>query len=151
MVDEDYFPPGQAARGYSRDRFRTTARHRDLIASLPDGRGSWAQTTLRTCLDHLTDSPVTEAWRVGVVDAWTESEDVFCVVYRWGAHSRTLGLRVAKADFSPGMFTDDPREIGAEIADYCIGEPLGTVAEHLAHDPTAHVWWWGSSADPGPP
>jgi hypothetical protein len=144
MPAEDYFPPGQAAPRYTRERFRTTAWHRELLDSLSAEGGTWAQTVLRACLQHLTTSQTTEAWLVGVIDAWAESEDAFCMVYRWGATPRTLGARVTKGDFSPGIFDDDPQEIGREIADYSIGEPLGTMADHLVLDPRTQVWWWGS-------
>ncbi|WP_278313688.1 hypothetical protein [Lolliginicoccus levis] len=128
---------------YSHQRFRTTARHRELIGEMRELSTSWAQQALLACLEHLLDSLVTEAWCIGVIDAYLDGDDGFCVIYRFGTYSRTLGLRRCDDNGHPQVYGDSASDIGREIADFDIGEPLGTVSLRLRHDPSTDTWWWG--------
>jgi len=46
-----------------------------------------------------------------------------------------------------GAPASDPRSFGQEIADFSIGEPLGTVIERLRPDPLGVHWWGDLDAD----
>lgn len=141
---EDYFSGDQQPnRDYSRQRFRTTARHRELVTNVRSLPGTWAQQALLACLEHLLVSRTTEAWCVGIVDAYLDDDDGFCVIYRFGTYRRTIGLRRGNDADHPCVYGDSASDIGQEIADFDIGEPLGTVASRLSHDPSTGVWWWG--------
>ena len=41
----------------------------------------------------------------------------------------------------------DPAQVGRDIADFDIGEPLGTVAERLREDAHGVHWWGGLNAE----
>lgn len=78
-------------------------------------------------LDYLPRS-VTEGSRVRVIDSWVESEDVFCIIYRFPWLDELLGLR-------RGVEIDDDEtfeEWAVEVGDLQLGEPLGTVTQLVA-------------------
>ncbi len=77
-----------------------------------------------------------------MIDAGT-TDDLFHVVYRWRDYPLTLGF-ATEATISPLCGTvDDPETVGRDAAAFCIGEPLGTVADHLVRDDNG-IHWWGT-------
>ncbi|UGT44039.1 hypothetical protein LTV02_11920 [Nocardia yamanashiensis] len=103
-------------------------------------------------------STVTEAARIAVEDAWVEDEWTFAVVYRSPYFDGLIGLRCSTYDPRSNTFSSmydpqltaapDPRRYGRDVADFDIGEPLGTVAGSLRSDDRG-IHWWGSP--PAPP
>lgn len=141
IVTEDYFDAAEASATYSRERPRTTRTHRALIDGLAVPTTA-AQTALLGCLTALRDVSLTEEWCVGVIAAGTTG-DLFHIVYRWRDHPITLGF-ATEATTSPLYgFPGDPETVGRDAAAFCIGEPLGTVADHLRPDANG-VHWWGT-------
>lgn len=102
----------------------------------------WAQAALDACLEHLPVSRVTESQSVQVLDAWVEDSVAFCVVYRYPYFDGVLGIRRTFDTDMYGEVPSDPVAFGCDVADFDIGEPLGSVAEHLRVD-GAGVHWWG--------
>lgn len=102
----------------------------------------WAdpQAVIDACLERLLRS-VTEGRHVTVVDSWTDGEAAICIVYRAPHVRGVVGLRAA-TDLPPEGFPRNAEDLGQDIADFSIGEPLGAVSERLRVD--AHgVQWWG--------
>ncbi|KXO89634.1 hypothetical protein AXK56_05510 [Tsukamurella pulmonis] len=140
-VPEDYFDFATACVDYSREHRRTTRHHVDLIEKYGTPRTA-AEQALLGCLRALRDGRITEEWCVGVIDAGTRGE-LFYLVYRWRDHPITLGF-AAEATLSPLYgSSDDPVTVGRDSAAFCIGEPLGSVADHLSPDGN-DVHWWGT-------
>ena len=102
----------------------------------------WVEAALSACLSHLPESRVTEGRTVQVLDAWTEDGVAFCVVYRYPYFDGVLGIRCTVDQDMVGDTPTDPAEFGREVADFSIGEPLGTVAKYLRPDASG-VHWWG--------
>lgn len=137
-----------------------SGRHDELLRTLV--AADWASTALRACLDHLTTSSVTDAARVWIVDAWTDSDDSLCIVYRPPYdEGRVVGLRRTRRDaLDPGdwrlgdmttwgydMGADaDPVPFGWNVADFDVGEPLGYVTTILRYG-AADIGWWGNLGD----
>ncbi len=139
---EDYFPAGAVAdRVYSSSARRFTSRHRLLLEHYGELSSTWAESTLAACLQRLSTSSLSEAWGVGVVDAWTDGPDAFCVVYRYMTVAKTLGIRMTRSGPHPAAETADAERFGREVADFDIGEPLGTVAKSLRLDGNGIDWW----------
>ncbi|MFI7003154.1 hypothetical protein [Nocardia sp. NPDC050175] len=102
-------------------------------------------------------STTTEAWRIAVDDAWVEDEWTFVVVYRSPYFDGRLGLRRSvynprdntfSSMYSPQLTAaPDPGGYGRNVADFDIGEPLGTVRHNLRVDDNS-IHWWGSPPDP---
>lgn len=107
----------------------------------------WAKAALEACLLHLPVSRVTESRTVQVLDSWTEGERAFCVVYQYPYFKDgVLGIRCT---FDTDMYGDepsDPEQFGRDVADFDIGEPLGTVANSLRSDLNG-IHWWGDLED----
>lgn len=103
---------------------------------------AWAEAALAACLQHLPVSRVTEGRTVQVLDAWTEAGVAFCVVYRYPYFDGALGLRRTFETDMYGEEPNDPDQYGRDVADFDIGEPLGTVAKSLKLDESG-VHWWG--------
>ncbi|MCS3780634.1 hypothetical protein [Tsukamurella ocularis] len=140
-VPEDYFDRTTAAATYSRENHRTTRHHVALIERYLRPATA-VEAALLGCLTALRDGEITEEWCVGVIDAGTTG-DLFHVVYRWRDRPLTLGF-ATEATISPLYGTpDDPETVGRDAAAFCIGEPLGTVANHLVRDENG-VHWWGT-------
>ncbi|MEA1798898.1 hypothetical protein [Rhodococcus qingshengii] len=145
-IDEDFFDDREVEnRVYSPTQRRTTQQHRRLIEYFGQPTEAWSHRALHACLETLARSTVSEAWCVGVVDAWAEDESAFCVLYRYREYPHILGIRRSVNDYHyPGGEADiDPAQFGQDVATGDIGEPLGTVAHKLKPD-TAGVHWWGS-------
>lgn len=139
---EDYFPPGSvAAQFYSPSVRRYTPRHGELLEQYGGLSSTWAELALAACLRRLSTSSLSEAWGVGVADAWTDGPDAFCVVYRYMTVAKTLGIRMTKSGPHPAAETEDAERFGREVADFDIGEPLGTVANNLRPDRNGIDWW----------
>ena len=102
----------------------------------------WAEAALAACLEHLSVSCVTEGRTVRVLDSWLEGAEAFCVVYRYPYFDGLLGIRCTFDEDMYGDEPSDPEEYGRDVADFSIGEPLGTVAQHLRPDKEG-VHWWG--------
>lgn len=140
-IPEDYFDLTTSAATYSREHPRTTRHHVDLIEKYGTPHTPEEQALLG-CLTALRDGGITEEWCVGVIDAGTTG-DLFHVVYRWRDHPITLGF-ATEAGISPLYgFPDDPTTVGRDAAAFCIGEPLGSVADRLSPDGN-DVHWWGT-------
>ncbi|QIS11171.1 hypothetical protein [Nocardia arthritidis] len=102
-------------------------------------------------------STATEGWRIAVEDAWIEDEWTFVVVYRSPYFDGRLALRRSTYDpaddtfasmYSPRLPTaPNPVDYGRDVADYDIGEPLGSVRDHLRVDDNG-MHWWGSTPTP---
>ncbi|WP_378741087.1 hypothetical protein [Nocardia brasiliensis] len=98
-------------------------------------------------------SNTTEAWRIVVEDAWVEDEWTFAVVYRSPYFDGRLALR--RSSYNPrdntfySMYASqlpaapDPKRYGRDVADFDIGEPPGTVLDHLRVD-DHDLHWWGT-------
>lgn len=75
---------------------------------------------------------------IEVVNSWTESDDVFCLVYRDPeAYDFTLGLR---RTVEPCWTIDglvDQVLVGE------LGEPLGALEDTLRADDKGFMWWTG--------
>lgn len=135
-----------------------TDQHAHLLEVFSESEDEqWSRRALRSCLEHLAVSTTTEAWSVEVEEAWVEGPWTFCVVYRYHYYDGRLGLRRTSLDAEhDGRFVDmygddratvpDPVRFGQDVADFDIGEPLGSVIDGLqqAEDGTH---WWGSPAD----
>lgn len=150
VLAEDFFVDGSAdARVYSPSKRRFTARHRELLEQRERSSSSWAEVALSACLRRLASSVLTESWGVGVVDAWTEGDDTFCVVYRWKDFGSTLGLRRVRPIQPQVGEATDAQWWGRDVADFDIGEPLGTVAKRLRLGADG-ISWWGSPGEQTP-
>lgn len=106
------------------------------------GSDEWLRAALYACVTGLSQS-CTEGSTVEVLAAWFDADDCLCVVYQYPLFDGVLGLR---RDTDTDMYGErpwDPVQLGQDIADFDIGEPLGTVAAGLRQD--AHgVRWWGT-------
>ncbi|WP_459960517.1 hypothetical protein [Nocardia sp. IFM 10818] len=102
-------------------------------------------------------STVTEASRIAVEDAWVEDEWTFVVVYRSPYFAGLLALRSSTYNPRDNMFSSmysprltaepDPTSYGRDVADFDIGEPLGTARDSLRVDDRG-IHWWGSPPAP---
>ncbi|WP_147471782.1 hypothetical protein [Nocardia stercoris] len=133
---------------------RTTDAHRRLaqtFAAIESPR--WSERALSACLNSLLISHT--AARIAVEDAWAEDEWTFAVVYQdpWHDVARRIGLRRStyerdsntfyKMQYGGGLTCPpDPTRFGQDVAECDIGEPLGTIAEHLRADANG-IHWWG--------
>jgi hypothetical protein len=113
----------------------------DTVASMG---GSLASRALRALLDYLPNS-YTEGSRVEVLDSWTDGESVICLVYRFSGTDLVLGYRrhVELDEELPTL-----ESWVEEVANFDIGEPLGTVAGRMWLDPDG-IHWWGAVPAPG--
>lgn len=136
------------------ERGSVTPAHRQLISTLTRSQElEWSGVALLSCLRWLCTSTLTEAPEVQVDGAWTDGSDAFCVVYRvpYGP-PRGVGFRCHRADGNPiGTIDSDgddsePVEFGRQVADFEIGEPLGSRVTRLRRDEHG-VGWWGSLGD----
>lgn len=146
IIDEDFFDDREVEnRVYSPTQRRTTQQHRRLIEHFGQPTEARSHRALHACLETLARSTASEAWCVGVVDAWVEDESAFCVLYRYREYPHTLGIRRSVNDYHyPNGAADlDPAQFGKDVATDDIGEPLGTVARKLRPDATG-IHWWGS-------
>jgi hypothetical protein len=104
-----------------------SARAQEVLGRVVAGAGSvpWGDSNL-----------VTE-----VVEAWAETDDVFCLVYRQLLYGDLLlGLRrVVEPDWTIDGVVD-------EILSCELGEPLGSVFDELVPD-DAGVHWWNGNPD----
>jgi hypothetical protein len=129
------------------------SRHDQLLKELKTGaEASWSTLALRACLEKVRDGLLTE--QVAVLDAWTDGADAFCVVYTppWGP-TDLVGLRRTKADAtedSCGLgdyynlvdrHEPDPIAYGKAVADFNLGEPLGSHTEELMYGADKFPWW----------
>jgi hypothetical protein len=154
-----FVPPSEYWLEFLNDRPRKFSEsHARLLEELRSAQGEqWSRTALLACLEHLAVSWTTEAWSVDVENAWTEGRWTFCVIYQYKYFAGRLGLRSTALDLShPGRFKNmsgddlpnapDPVRFGEDVADFDIGEPLGTVADHLRTSSDG-VNWWGARKD----
>jgi hypothetical protein len=141
-----------------------TEAHASLLQAMRIARGdAWSDRALLACLGTLQTSTLTEAWCVAIEDAWTEARDALCVLYRARhAGPGLVGLRRTRADvlaalaseaYEPGDFVDvgmydlgdphepNPESFGRTVADFDIGEPLGTIWDRLRYDNHGTGWW----------
>jgi hypothetical protein len=95
---------------------------------------------LRACLARLSHS-ITEGRPVRVVDSWADGPDMFSVVYVHPLFDGLLGLR-RRVEFEAGI--DTPEEFGADVAEFDIAEPLGSIAKKL-HPDSSGIHWWGDT------
>jgi hypothetical protein len=115
--------------------------------SMMPGSAEWAQAALFACVTWLPSS-CTEGRSVEVLAAWVEGGDALCIVYQYPYYQGVLGLRAA-IDTDMHMYGEpvsDPESFGRDIADFQIGEPLGTVVDRLRLDDNG-VSWWGDRAE----
>lgn len=87
---------------------------------------------------------------VEMLAAWTDDEECLCFVYQYPAFDGVLGLRCDTQTDMYGEAPTDPGDFGQDVADFDIGEPLGTVVDVLRQDPQG-VWWWGTLGTELPP
>ena len=81
-----------------------------------------------------------------MLDSWTEADVAFCVVYRYPYFKGTLGIRCTFETDMYGSPPSDPEQFGRDVADFDIGEPLGSVVERLRPDDKG-IHWWGDLGD----
>lgn len=120
-------------------------RHAELVAELEAAASTeWGPRALLACLRKLRDGGPTEAHRVVVHEAWA-TDDAFRVVYESPEGLRVGIIRERHTNIDrldPADAEVSAEELGREVADFNIGEPLGAYAEIL--DVDAHgVGWWG--------
>ena len=155
VFEEEFFDDHDVeSRTYSPTHRRMTRQHRLLLEQFGQPSTAWSSRALHACLETLASNTWSEAWCVGILDAWVEGDSAFCVVYRYADAPHTLGTRRLVDDhgdpYGPGA--DDPEQFGRNVATGDISEPLGTVARALQSD-AAGVYWWGSLGEflPSPP
>ena len=168
------FSPVNAELLVGGSRRTLSARHRELLASLStDATAPWSQQALRSCLERLGVSTLTQADRVAVVDGWVDGPKVFCVVYRNPDTEALMGLRrhaddareaVLGLSWVPGRSMTaghamadvvtpegempDPVGFGWNVANFDIGEPHAP-DEHF--QPDEHGIYWHGNLDGGVP
>jgi hypothetical protein len=127
---------------------------------------AWSDRALSACAERLRTSTVTSAHEVGVVSAWTDGPDAFCIVYRNPYFDGLIGLRrdsadayaaIAKEPWRRGQMTSgydmgdagvlngqlpDPFWFGWNVADFDIGEPHVPQPEDLIDARGVH--WHGN-------
>ncbi|SDY85368.1 hypothetical protein [Herbiconiux ginsengi] len=114
-------------------------------------RPSWEESALLGCLERLRAGGLTEGGRVRVHDCWVIT-DGFCVVYT-APGGQDAGVRViADGEQFQSAFTFDPTatDFGVDIADFTIGEPLGTRVGTLVPDEDGLGWWGDPPLPPAP-
>jgi hypothetical protein len=107
------------------------------------GSVEWAHAALFACVTRLPSS-CTEGRSVEVLAAWVEGGGALCHVYQYPYYMGVLGLRRVLDTDMYGDPLSDPESFGRDVADFDIGEPLGTVVERLRTDEHG-VSWWGST------
>lgn len=79
-----------------------------------------------------------------VIDAWVESDEVFCLVYRYedkGFFDGVLGLRrTVEPDWSIDGIVD-------HVLVEELGEPLGAMEDELSPDDAGVMWWTGDKPE----
>lgn len=157
-------------------RGNVTPAHRHLLESLvPKADASWSEQALWSCLNNLRLGTHAGA-EVRVEHAWTDGPYAFCVVYTPPYQpEQRVGLRRQENDTdddesepgaAPGhsallspMFAEvgadgrwDPIGFGRVVAEFDIGEPLGS-ANYLLRTDDSGVGWWGAlkAQLPSPP
>lgn len=98
------------------------------------------RAVISACLERLQHS-VTEGRLVTVVDSWVDGDAALCIVYRAPFARGLVGIR-RETHLPTRGFPSDATELGQDIADFDIGEPLGSVSERLRVD-VYGVQWWG--------
>lgn len=137
---------GRAGNGLHYGGRMESKRHAELIAELEAAASEeWGPRALLACLQKLRDGGPTEAAIVVVHDAWV-TPDGFRVVYGspWGPRVGIIRERHTTIDWVDAYTTGDeptPEEFGHEVADFNIGEPLGSYLEILDHDADGLGWW----------
>ena len=129
-----------------------TPEHAALIAELEaKANASWGAQALLACLQKLRDGGPTEASIVEVCKA-APLVDGFTIDYLspWGPRVGLVARRGQLRDFA-GVYQADadtltPAEFGDEIADFFVGEPLGTYSDRLKYDEAGLGWWGDDSA-----
>jgi hypothetical protein len=112
------------------------------------GSVEWAHAALFACVTRLPSS-LTEGKSVEVLAAWLEGAAALCVVYQYPYYEGVLGRRQAFATDMYGEPLSDPESYGRDVADYQIGEPLGTAVGWLRVDDHG-VRWLGIPGDEFP-
>ena len=104
------------------------------------GSEEWLRAALYASVTGLSTS-CTAGETVEVLAAWIDG-DALCFVYQAPYYDGVLGLRHNTETDQYDEGPPDPSTFGQDIADFAIGEPLGTVADRLRRD-TDGVHWWG--------
>jgi hypothetical protein len=112
------------------------------------GSVEWAYAALLACVTHLPTS-ATEGRSVEVLAAWVDDGCALCLVYQYPYYEGVLGLRSGIDTDMYGEPASDPESFGRDVADFDIGEPLGTTADWLRADHHG-VSWWGETGDDPP-
>jgi hypothetical protein len=120
---------------------------RDVTESVPSvgANRTLADRALRAVLDCLPHS-YTEGANVVVLDSWTEGDDIICLMYRFPWFKGVLGLR--RRVEVDAEIQESLEEWAGEVANFEVGEPLGTIAHRLWLDHES-VHWWGEVPVPG--
>lgn len=115
--------------------------------------GSWSHYALKACIQHLSASSVTQARRIGVVAAWADGDDAFCIIYRREIVNYEIGIRRTSdsadvpdvyemprsASFAGAL---DPVSFGKNVADFDIAVPFLERIVPVVQDGHG-VRWWG--------
>lgn len=107
------------------------------------GSSEWLHAALYATVAGLSHG-CTEGDKVEVFAAWIDDADHLCFVYQYPYFDGVLGYR-CNDDLEEDVYGDaleDPGAFGQEVADFSIGEPLGSVVERLRTD-SLGVHWWG--------
>jgi hypothetical protein len=112
------------------------------------GSAEWSYAALFACVTHLQTS-LTEGRSVEVLAAWVDDGGALCVVYQYPYYMGVLGLRRAVDTDMYGEPVSDPESFGRDVADFDIGEPLGSTADWVRPDHQG-VSWWGDQHDEPP-
>ncbi len=111
------------------------------------GSSEWLRAALYATVTGLSLS-CTEGGTVEVFAAWIDDADRPCFVHQYPYSDGVLGFRCTD-DIEEDVYGDalaDPRAFGQEVADFAVGEPLGSVAGHLRPDRIG-VHWCGELED----
>lgn len=108
------------------------------------GSEEWLHAALYATVTGLSRS-CTEGETVEVLAAWID-HDHLCFVYQYPVFDGVLGIRCETETGLYGEPASDPGHFGQDVADFSIGEPLGSVVDHLRQD-SHGIYWWGDLND----
>jgi hypothetical protein len=113
----------------------------------------WARRALAACLDEIENGWLTSTKEVRVKFAWAGPGDRISVIYQPPFLDRIVGCSRVRGSDAVLTSEDDvdgeptAEGFGRGVADFDIGEPLGSLSDR-ASTSDSRVFWWGD--DPLP-